>query len=54
MKPKKITKKLSFSKSTITDLNLKELNDVHGGKTWNTCYQTCGFTCLHDGTICFY
>lgn len=66
MKPKKINKKLSFSKSTISDLNFKELNDVQGGGPTGdlftycgdftcTCPATCqGFTCdNHDGTVCW-
>ena len=60
MKPKKITKKLSFSKSTIADLNSKDLNSVRGGTlppTFScvyTCYGTCdGMSCFHrPGTTC--
>jgi natural product precursor len=44
MKTKKLNKKLTFSKSTIANLNSKELNDVQGGQflpTWLTCNNTC-------------
>jgi hypothetical protein len=61
MKTKKLNKKLSFSKSTIADLNSKELNRVYGGATYTcvTCYTnckwtvcgTCGVTCKRN-TIC--
>jgi len=66
MKPKKITKKLTFSKSTIADLNSKELNTIRGGATTvgvciscrtcdpscNTCAATCKATC--DDMTCFH
>jgi hypothetical protein len=62
MKPKKINKKLSFSKSTIADLNFKELDGVHGGDPVTTkpvgssyveCEPTCDDrTCFHIGSIC--
>ncbi len=53
MKPKKFNKKLSFSKSTIANLNYKESNDVRGGSglytkcpDFDTCPDTqCGGTC---------
>ena len=52
MKTKKLNKKLTFSKSTIADLNSIELNDVLGGSTivtkltnCPTCYYTCPYTC---------
>jgi hypothetical protein len=68
MKTKKLNKRLTFSKSTIADLNSKELNSLDGGGTvtcavtclW-TCPQTCNtcpFTCMYTdahqpGTNCY-
>ena len=52
MKPKKVNKKLTFSKSTIADLNSKEVNDVRGGGTggqncsMKTCFLTECDTCI--------
>ena len=52
MKTKKSYNKLPFSKTTIADLNVKELNEIQGGGTtpfvtrFETCTQTCQWTCL--------
>jgi hypothetical protein len=64
MKPKKLNKKLTFNKSTIANLNSKELKNAYGGMTptckiWecsysfcNTCVKTCPRTC--DDWTCNY
>jgi hypothetical protein len=49
MKPKKISKKLSFSKSTIANLSATELREAKGAGTTGPGYTgpcyTCDFTC---------
>ena len=64
MKIKKSNKKLVFSKDTVADLDVEDLNDVRGGGTTNTihthfhtctltCWYTCGNTCYQaPGTDC--
>lgn len=47
MKTKKIEKKLSLNKTTITMVAGDQLNNVNGGGTWDTCAQSlCYPTCL--------
>jgi len=49
MKVKKLTKKLVLNKRTVTDLNVPQMGDVHGGvKTNYTCGRLCdtvNFSC---------
>ncbi len=60
MKNKKINKKLVLNKSTITDLNTRYMEKVHGGAlTGLTCKLgcqsrgiTCGRYCNTDGGTC--
>jgi natural product precursor len=42
MKPKKFEKKLTLNKKTISALQNREMNEVHGGKTGGptACYGT--------------
>ncbi len=47
MKTKKIDKKLSLNKKTISNLGNNEMNSVHGGGTLDTlcCFPSCVSVC---------
>lgn len=57
MKPKKLEKKLSLKKKTITDLNNAEMKGINGGgdsKIW-LCQWTpfsCHLSCLDTDCFC--
>ena len=46
MKPKKFNKVLTLNKTTISDLNVDQMNEAKGGywytRVANTCYTWCG------------
>jgi len=50
MKKKPLSKKLVFNKTTVTQLNNKDLNQLHGGVIvyTKTCYCTVGDTCYNS------
>ena len=42
MKTKKFNKRLTLNKKTVSDLNDKEMKDLHGGAgTFGSCAYTC-------------
>jgi natural product precursor len=58
MKSRKLSRKLSLQKTTISDLDNREMNQVEGGKytdvtCFTRCYQfTCYGTC-YDSCSCW-
>ncbi len=47
MKTKRLSKKLTLKKETITNLKNGEMKDVNGGEipSWRTCLPSWQFTC---------
>ncbi|NIM12194.1 MAG: hypothetical protein GTO45_08785 [Candidatus Aminicenantes bacterium] len=45
MRTKKISKKLTFNKETIADLNWEELSSVRGGDELTLCLETLCVPC---------
>ena len=42
MKKKSLERKLTFKKETLSDLGIKQMNEVHGGVSgYVTCFHTC-------------
>lgn len=41
MKTKNFTKKLILNKTTVSNLEKMQMNDIRGGWTLNTCAYTC-------------
>lgn len=51
MKPKKLSRKLSLKKTTVSNLSDQEMNVAEGGGTW-TCSFTMSCTCETVASPC--